>query len=86
MPNFGVLLILALQKKIPIFLIEYIYKDFLEADFIYQKFINILECEKSQKLNIQPLFNFIKIIQQLFPIYVKIMIFLIFIIETTILI
>jgi len=55
-------LILALQKKIPIFLIEYIYKDFLEADFIYQKFINVLECEQSQKLNIQPLFYFIKII------------------------
>jgi hypothetical protein len=60
MSNFGIFLILVLQKKIPIFLIKNIYEDHFEANIIYQKLISIIDSEESKKLNILPLFNFIK--------------------------
>ena len=62
MSNLKAILVLALQKKIPIDLIKYIYEEFFEANIVYQQFINALECEKSQRLNIETLFNNIKII------------------------
>ena len=62
MSNQKIILVIILQKKIPMALIKYIYEEFFEANIVYQQFINALECEKSQRLNIESLFNNIKII------------------------
>ena len=62
MPNLKAILVLTLQKKIPIDLIKYIYEEFFEANIVYQQFINALECKKSQRLDIESLLNNIKII------------------------
>ena len=64
MYNFGILLILFLQKKIPLVLIKNIYKDHFEPNIIYQKMLSVINSEESKKLNIIHLFNFVKIIFQ----------------------
>jgi hypothetical protein len=62
MQNFGILLILVLGKKMPINLIQNIYEEHFEANFVYKKFLHIVNSKKSMRLNIEPLFNFVKII------------------------
>jgi hypothetical protein len=62
MSNLKTTLVLILQKKIPMALIKYIYEEFFDAYIVYQQFINALECKQSQSLNIEKLFNNIKII------------------------
>jgi hypothetical protein len=62
MSNLKIIMVLILQKKIPMVLIKYIYEEFFDAYILYQQFINALECKKSQSLNTETLFNNIKII------------------------
>jgi len=64
MSNFKILLILVLQKKIPIDLIKNIYEDYFEPDIIYQDYLHIINSIEAMKLDINPLVNFNKIIFQ----------------------
>jgi hypothetical protein len=62
MSNLKEILMLTLQKKIPIYLIKYIYEEFFEADIVYKQLINVIDCKDSQKLKTDPLFKFTQII------------------------